>query len=256
MFRIRNLSTERLLRIAAWVYGLATLAWLVIGLLDWSSGASAATADPDVVDALINGSFGDVVVAHFWYWLIILGVLVLVQGPAVVACFCVGLALGRTDLLSAPGSHRALSSRLLRWWPAGLAVAGVGAWLSLRGPATETLGFALGFGAAPLVAAGWIALLARAIDEGSTLVGRVLRSSGRMSLTVYLLESVVTAFLAYGYGFGLLPGVSPLEGMGLALAIWLGLSAFALFWMRWFRFGPFEWLLRSLSYGQVQPLRR
>ena len=79
--------------------------------------------------------------------------------------------------------------------------------------------------------------------------------AGSMSLTVYLMESVVATTLAYGYGFGLFGRVGPAAGVGLAVAIWLGLALMARLWMSQFRFGPFEWLLRSITYGKRQPLQ-
>lgn len=77
-----------------------------------------------------------------------------------------------------------------------------------------------------------------------------------MSLSIYLLESVVVSTLSYGYGAGLFGEVGALESIPLSLGIWLALSFGAIFWFRFARFGPAEWALRTFTYLRRQPLRR
>ena len=44
--------------------------------------------------------------------------------------------------------------------------------------------------------------------------------------------------------------------MALCVPVWLFQAAFSALWLRWFEMGPAEWLLRSLTYGELRPLRR
>ncbi|MEL7158493.1 MAG: DUF418 domain-containing protein, partial [Actinomycetota bacterium] len=241
-FRLRRLPTHRLLRIAGWTYGVVSVLWLALGVAEAVAGASAGSgpsAPADVVLALSEGSFGDVVAVHAVYWIVTLGILSVVQGPAVFASFLAGVALGRTSLLADPDRHRDLALRMLRWAPLGLLAAGVGAGLTIAGGRWATLGFAVGFAAAPLVGAGYLAGLALALPHLRRL-SRVLQATGRMSLTVYLLESVVASTLAYGYGAGLVGTTGPAAGVGLAVGIWLALTVFAVGWMRLARFGQID----------------
>ena len=254
-YRFRSTPTPTLVRRAAVVYGLASVVWLLLGVLEASVGADDPTAPADAVAVFTSGSWAEVVGQQFWYWLVTLGLLSLVQGPAVLACFLAGIALGRTDWLSHPDRHRLLVRRVLRLAPIGVVGAGIGATLALAGGRWATLGLAVGFAAAPIVTATYVALLAAALDRGWHRVGAVLQASGRMSLSVYLLESIVVSTLAYGYGAGLFGRVGPLAGVGLAVAVWAGLSALSVAWMRVFRYGPFEWALRSFTYGRREPLR-
>ncbi|MGI9616923.1 MAG: DUF418 domain-containing protein [Acidimicrobiales bacterium] len=258
-YRLRHRSTKQLLRIAMWTYALASLAWLVLGLLEGlatdPADSAAPVASADALRILSEGTFVEVVVVNFFFWIVTLGILAIIQGPAVFASFLAGVALGRTTLLAQPEQHRSTAIRALRWMPLGLIGAGVGATLAITGGRWATLGLAVGFAAAPLVAAGYVGILALVLPR-LRRVSAVLQASGRMSLTIYLLESIVATTLAYGYGFGLFGSVGPIGGIGLAVAIWLALSAFAVVWMRFARFGPFEWLLRSFTYGRWQPLRR
>ncbi len=263
-FRLRNLTSERLVRIAVIVYAVTAALWLAIGLADLTTSPAGPTASVELVSAMADGSFLDVVAARFWVWLATLGILAVIQGPVVFAFFLAGIALGRTDLLSAPDRHRASAVRVLRWAPLGLIGAGVGAAMTVAGGRWDTLGFAVGVVSAPLLAIGYVAglslLLVRggsASEPGSgSALSAVLEPAGRISLTVYLLQSVVVSTLSYGYGFGLFGRVGPLAGTGLAVAVWAALSAGAVAWMRVARFGPFEWVLRSFTYRRRQPMWR
>ena len=253
-FRFRNKPSKTLITTGAAVYATATAGWLILGAFDAVAYSPVAPVSADAVQVLGNGSFGEVVVVHFFYWLVTLAVLTAVQGPAVFASFLVGIALGRTNILAEPSRHRERSNRALRWSIPGLCLAAVGATLSLLGGRWDALGFAVGFGGAPLVASGYIAGLAHILARRHRL-SALLQAAGRMSLTVYLLESVVASTIAYGYGLGRFGETGPLAGVAIAGSIWLTLSGFAFAWMRYARFGPFEWALRSFTYGQRAPLR-
>ena len=94
-------------------------------------------------------------------------------------------------------------------------------------------------------------LAARAQGAGRPF-GR-LAGVGRMALSAYLLQSVLVE------GAFLVPGAAEALGSAgsllLVLAVWLALLAVCPWWMARFRFGPVEWLWRSLTYLRVQPLR-
>lgn len=76
---------------------------------------------------------------------------------------------------------------------------------------------------------------------------------GRMALTNYLAQSILSFFLFYGIGFGLYGSIRPLEGIGIVLLVFSIQVILSNWWFKKFRFGPFEWLWRSLTYKQWQP---
>lgn len=79
---------------------------------------------------------------------------------------------------------------------------------------------------------------------------------GRMALSNYLAQSLVMTSLFYGYGVGLYAEVPRFAQQGFVVIL-LGLQLLlSTWWLRHFRFGPAEWLWRSLTYGQRQPMRR
>lgn len=79
---------------------------------------------------------------------------------------------------------------------------------------------------------------------------------GQMPLTSYLSQSLVCTFVFYGWGLGLIGRVGPARCIPLTLAIFAAQIAFSRAWLARYRFGPMEWLWRSLTYGRAQPMRR
>ncbi|MBN1584227.1 MAG: M20/M25/M40 family metallo-hydrolase [Anaerolineae bacterium] len=78
---------------------------------------------------------------------------------------------------------------------------------------------------------------------------------GRMSLTHYLLQSVVCAWIFDGYGLGLYGEVGATGGLILTIVIYAAQIRFSQWWLERYPFGPMEWLWRTLTYG-YQTTRR
>lgn len=79
---------------------------------------------------------------------------------------------------------------------------------------------------------------------------------GRMALTNYLLQTVLAIGLFYGVGFGIGPRFGLVGLVLIALLIFAVQMILSRWWLERFHFGPLEWLWRSLTYGNAQPLRR
>ncbi len=82
-----------------------------------------------------------------------------------------------------------------------------------------------------------------------------LANAGRMALTNYLLQSLICTLLFYGYGFGLYGKVGIAGGILLTAVIFAAQVALSSWWLGRFRFGPMEWLWRTLTYGKRQAMR-
>jgi uncharacterized protein len=61
--------------------------------------------------------------------------------------------------------------------------------------------------------------------------------------------------LFYGYGFGLYGKLERYQLYYVVLCVWVLQLIFSSLWLRYFQYGPVEWLWRSLTYWQCQPLR-
>lgn len=81
---------------------------------------------------------------------------------------------------------------------------------------------------------------------------------GRMAFTNYLAQSVILSCIFYGFGLALFGRIGVAQSIAIAIAIFAAQAAFSAWWLRRFRFGPIEWLWRSLMYGEWQsfPVRR
>ena len=81
-------------------------------------------------------------------------------------------------------------------------------------------------------------------------------SVGRMALTNYLLHSVILTTVFYGYGFGLYGEIPRFWQMGFVVAVIMLQLVLSPWWLARYRFGPVEWLWRSLTYWKRQPMAR
>jgi len=108
-----------------------------------------------------------------------------------------------------------------------------------------------------LTALGWIGMVMLICQSGA-LPGlrRRLAAVGRMALTNYLMHTVLCSLIFYGYGLALFGSVSRVGQVGITVAIWMLQLWLAPLWLDRFRFGPMEWLWRSLSYIKRQPFKR
>ena len=107
------------------------------------------------------------------------------------------------------------------------------------------------------VSIGYAALIILAVKQDALSgLRRALAAVGQMALTNYLLHSIVASVLFLGWGFGLAGRFDYAEQLALVVAIWTVQLALSPVWLTHYRFGPAEWLWRSLTYWQRQPLRR
>lgn len=84
---------------------------------------------------------------------------------------------------------------------------------------------------------------------------KALANVGQMAFTNYLMQSMICTLFFYGYGFGYFGKLSYYELYFVVAAIWLFQFIFSAIWLHYFRFGPFEWLWRSLTYWKRQPMQ-
>ena len=108
-----------------------------------------------------------------------------------------------------------------------------------------------------LVAFGWIALVMLLVRSGmARRFQHALASVGRMAFSNYLLQSILCTFIFYGHGLGQFGSWDRTEQMLLVLVLSIAQLIWSPLWLAAFRFGPAEWLWRSLTYWSLQPMRR
>jgi uncharacterized protein len=176
--------------------------------------------------------------------------------------FLLGLYAGRRRIFEHPAAHRALLRRLAIWGfaigiPATLAGIGfrlvmdieqavAAPWFPLAMTVTTALG------AAPFALA-YIATATLLLEHARWKARlRHFAPVGRMALTNYLSQTIIC--LAIYYGGGLLGHYRPALNLVIALLIFIVQMRVSAWWLSRYRFGPAEWLWRSLTYRHVQSM--
>ncbi|MFL6674262.1 MAG: DUF418 domain-containing protein [Massilia sp.] len=131
---------------------------------------------------------------------------------------------------------------------AGAVALVVGAMASVRSPdGAATILLALGY------AACTVALLEYAPGRRAL---RGFGAVGKMAFTNYMMQSLVAGWIFYGYGLGQFGRLDAPTVLALAVAIYVAQCWFSRWWLRRYRFGPLEWIWRTLTYGALQPMGR
>jgi uncharacterized protein len=107
-----------------------------------------------------------------------------------------------------------------------------------------------------LVAGGHIGLVMLIVKSGwlKRLTSR-LAAVGQMTLTGYLATSLICTTVFEGYGFGLFATLQRYQLLYVVFSVWLFLLIASPLWLRHFRYGPMEWVWRSLTYWRKQPMK-
>lgn len=244
---------------------------LLHGVLEVVFGVLPVAMSAAQADASANAALASYQQAHYGPAVMAANVLVLVQIWAsdiayktvyvcsVLGLFMLGLVIARRGVLFNVEAHRPLLRRVA--WialPVGLVFSVL--------HATESFGWDPGMPLAALVSAsymglplmslGYVATFALLLQRRAPGLVRLLAPAGRMALTNYLASGILGALVFHGYGLGLMGKLSMTAMNLVAIGIFLLLVAFSHAWLRWFRYGPVEWLWRSLSYGHVPRMWR
>lgn len=108
-----------------------------------------------------------------------------------------------------------------------------------------------------LVSAGYLGWICRwCLSSRFATARRAVAAVGRMALSHYLLQTVLCTWIFYGHGLGLYGAVGRAGQLAIVVGVWLLQLAVSPLWLARYRFGPAEWLWRSLVYLEPQPFRR
>jgi uncharacterized protein len=238
---------------------------------EMSQGVSAAEKDAATKEArlaaLLSG-YPRVVrenVAIYWNTLFVQGFLWFLL-PTIFARFVIGLYVGKRGFVDRVAEYIPLMRRALPWL-VGVAIVGNGVKLGHfwfeheRGMDLTASWWAIG--TLPLAEAGILTLSAAYACSVCVLFWTSnrwqerlshLAPVGRMALTNYLTHSVLYLLLFTGAGLGLLGKVGPTICVALSIAIFSAQVIVSGWWLQRYRFGPVEWVWRTLTYGRAQPM--
>ena len=232
---------------------------LFLRALAASQGVAWAAADPLFFNdpgavALAKGSFIEAVRANAtdgalmkWSYFIEAGRL-----PQMLGLFIVGLVLGRIGFFRNPDAFKGkrrlalaasiLLSIFLYFYAGKLLDASIA-----DGPVRKNLHRILETWIGLAVMTAQMLLFIELFQSVARPVARAFAAPGKMTLTLYVCQSIIFAPVYYGYGLGLYDDLVPLTCLEIGIAAWVAQMAFAHFWFRRFHYGPLEWLWRAAT---------
>ncbi len=210
-----------------------------------------------------NGNFAEITAQRIYDYTSMGLSAFFVMGFNVMAMFLLGVYFGKQEIFRNLEANRDLFRKLLAW---GLLIGlgGNALYATLILPISriemtwQQLLATVAHGiSAPLLMLAYVSafcLLVLSPGWGKRL--QVLAPVGQMALTNYLTQSIICTLIFYSYGLGLFGKMGAAMGIGLTIIIYLLQIPFSHWWMKRFKYGPAEWLWRSLTYGNLQPMKR
>lgn len=209
-----------------------------------------------------SGSFSDIVKMRLTEYGMLLPGIVFFY-PNVLAMFLLGQYAARKGYLQNPENHLPFFRRifvrgLLIGLPLNIIYASIYSMGQMNQPSIYTLIATIcsGFGG-PALTLAYVSGIILLISKGHLKsFSSKLAPVGRMALTNYLMHSIIASVLYLSYGFALYGKVNIWQGILITVAIFLIQIPLSNWWLKHFRFGPFEWLWRSLTYLKLQPMKK
>ncbi len=171
----------------------------------------------------------------------------------------IGMALYKWRILTAERSPAFYTRLMAGGFLLGLAVIGTG--IQQNFAANWSLEFSMFLGmqynywGSLAMVAGYIGLLMLFSKSGTRSgLKNALAATGRMAFTNYLMQTVICTWIFYGHGLGLFGRVERWGQILIVFAIWGIQLVLSPLWLRYFRYGPVEWLWRSLTYVKLQSM--
>lgn len=203
--------------------------------------------------ALVDGSFVDSISARLELWVYGVTTGIFLQGGLAFAAFLLGLRLARTQFLSSPIDTKKNSALMKKGFVFGAPIQIIAALILVNNEqsaepseAIYILALFASFVAAPLLSMFYIGLIRKLVEEKSNLVSWMM-PAGRMSLTVYISQSIITSMIFGPWGFGLFQDLQTWQVLLLAFGIWALLVYLSTIWLKRFRQGPLEQLVNVVT---------
>ena len=179
----------------------------------------------------------------------------------VMAMMLLGMALYKWGVLSAKRSKAFYTRMILIGLLVGWSIVSIGIWKNFEAgwkmDYSMFTGSQFNYIGSLAVALGYIGLI-MLICKSNILeaVKRVLSAVGKMAFTNYILMSILATLIFYGHGFGLYGHVERGGQTLFVIGIWIIILIISPVWLNYYRYGPLEWLWRTLTYWHRQKFAR
>ena len=229
---------------------IGALALMAEYLLDEDFGSSTVSS----LDEILNsGTFLESIPARLEVWVLGIATGIFLQGGLAFAAFLLGVRLARANFLSSPIDKAANESLIKRGLFLGLPIQIIAAVILLQNEQSAApsesvylISLFVSFVTAPLLSMFYVGLIRKFSEERPNLVYWLI-PAGKMSLTIYISQSVSTSLIFGPWGLGLFQDLQTWQVFVLAFAIWLLLSYLSALWLKRFKQGPLEKLVSSLT---------
>ena len=209
--------------------------------------------DSKLDQVLIDGSFLQAVPARLELWVYGVSSGVFLQGGLAFAAFLMGVRMARSKFLSTSFDKEVNTKLMKKGLFFGLPIQILAATVLVQNEnkaepseAIYLISLFTSFMAAPLLSIFYIALIRKLVSDKPNLLSWI-GPAGKMSLTVYILQSVITSLIFGPWGFGLFQQLQTWMVLLLAVGIWLILVYFATTWLKRYKQGPLEWLVNRIT---------
>jgi uncharacterized protein len=185
--------------------------------------------------------------------------------PKVLGMFLIGYVLGRSDLYKNIGQHKKLV-----YWIIGIGLAlglpanylladhmsnSMGEYWQLKTKGLyQTIAYALGVVPLSLAYVG-LFMLCYQSTAGKKILS-VLAPVGKMAFSNYIMHSLIGNFVFLGAGLDYMGRVGPVYLTVFGIAVFIVQIIVSTIWLKYFNYGPVEWLWRSATYKKWQPFRK
>ena len=264
-----------------WVLGIAALLFLGLGryivffltqgehlFLDVNPMDMESTHVADYYNILKNGTIGDVFATNSWeghldkmnFQYGVFG-----RGYFTFGFFLIGLYVGRSGFFTRFRESKKFTKKVLIWslvlFVVSLGItagafmsmgpeAGMDNWLAMIGLA----GYDLNNVAMTFIYLALFVILYRNSKPEKWLVK--LAPYGRMALTNYVMQSILGTLLLYGWGLGFIGELSNTYTFIIAIVLIVIQAWISKIWLQYFKYGPLEWLWRSLTFFKVFTIKK
>ena len=212
-----------------------------------------ALMDSKLDEVLINGTFIEAIPARLELWAYSVSTGIFLQGGLAFAAFLLGLRLARSQFLSSPIDTKKNSKLMKIGLLLGAPIQIVSAAMLVSNEqsaepseATHVLALFVSFIAAPLLSMFYVGLIRKMVEEKPHLV-LWIKPAGKVSLTIYISQSVITSMIFAPWGLGLFQDLDTWQVLLLAFGIWLLLVYLASIWLKRFKQGPLEKFMDVLT---------
>ncbi len=177
----------------------------------------------------------------------------------VLGLFMIGLYIGRHRLYADLEKRKDLLRKTAMWGLClGIPLSGLYAWDSISGhPFGNGAHSLIYFVSVYLTAFGYIGAIGLLyLRYKDAACWKILAYPGRMALTNYIGQSLLGMLIYYGTGLGFGANTGLIYVELIVLCVFSFQICFSALWLRYFRFGPLEWIWRCLTYLRLFPLRK